>query len=146
MDCIHAADDCTHCTAQTAVLSSLGGRQQYFPAPAEGLALQPLFILPPESAVVWTGAQRLLLAVLQEAVHTFLKDYNACTTRGKRSFREAQIWFSSEEDRWLYAFESICQHLHLDPDYIRRGLTRCQHSVAERDWGCKVEKERCAAA
>lgn len=131
MDCMHAADHCTHCTAQTAVISALGVREQYFPPPTEGLVPQPLFIPPPEPAVVWTGAQRLLLAVLQEAIHTFLKDHNARTTRGKRSFREAQIWFSSDEDHWLYAFESICLHLHLDPDYIRRGLKRWQHAVAE---------------
>ena len=130
MDCLHAADHCTHCTAQAAVILS-GVREQYLPLPTEGVAPQPLFIPPPEPAVMWTGARWLLLAVLKEAIHTFLKDHNARSTRGKRAFREAQIWFSSKENHWLYAFESVCQHLHLDPDYIRQGLKRCQHAAAE---------------
>lgn len=133
MDCRHAADHCPHCTDQTAVISSFEVREQYVPPPEEGLVPQPLFILPSEPAVVWTGARRLLLAVLEEAIHTFLKYHDARTIRGKRAFREAQIWFSSKENHWLYAFESVCQHLHLDPDYIRRGLKlkRCQHASAE---------------
>lgn len=124
MDCMHTADHCPDCTDQTAVISSFEVRQQYAPLLVEGLVPQPLFIPPSEPAVVWTGARLLLLAVLEEAIHTFLKDHNARSTRGKRAFREAQIWFSSKENHWLYAFESVCAHLHLDPDYIRRGL-RC---------------------
>jgi hypothetical protein len=64
----------------------------------------------------------LMFAVLQEAVHTYLTYRDVRTRRGRRLFEETRAWFWSRESSWLYAFESICQYLHLDPSYIRRGL------------------------
>lgn len=95
----------------------------------ERLLPEQFFVPAWESAVVWTGERRLLGAVLQEAVHTFLTYRDARTARGQRLFRETQEWFWSEDCDWLYAFESICLHLQLDPDYIRRGLQRWQRPV-----------------
>ena len=90
---------------------------------------EQLFVPALESAAVWTGERRLLLAVLQEAVHTFLTYRDVVTQRRQRLFHEVQAWFWSEQSDWLYAFESICSHLHLDPDYIRRGLQRGQRPI-----------------
>jgi len=99
---------------------------------AERLLPAQYFVPPWESAVVWTGARRLLCAVLQEAVHTFLTYRDARSAREQRLFREAQAWFWSEERDELYAFENIRLHLHLDPDYIRRGLQRWQRPIEPR--------------
>ena len=112
--------------------------EQFVPVPAEQppQSLVPLGeeILTPEqfftysrnSGVSWTGERRLLLAVLEEAVANFLRYRHATTTRGKRLFREEYEWFWSQEKNYLYAFETICDHLHLDPDYIRAGLQKCR--------------------
>lgn len=78
----------------------------------------------------WTGERRLLLAVLQNAVDEFLRYRDARTTRGRRLFRETQDWFWSRERTYLCAFETICAYLHLDADYIRRGLVRLLDSHA----------------
>lgn len=96
---------------------------------AERLLPAQYFVPPWEPAVVWTGARRLLCAVLQEAVHTFLTYRDARSAREQRLFREVQAWFWSEERDELYAFENICLHLQLDPDYIRRGLQRWQRPI-----------------
>lgn len=98
----------------------------------ERLLPEQFFVPAWESAVVWTGARRLLCAVLQEAVHTFLTYRDARSAREQRLFREAQAWFWSEERDELYAFENICLHLYLDPDYIRRGLQRWQRPIEPR--------------
>lgn len=84
-----------------------------------------------ESASHWTGERRLLLAVLQEAVDSFLRHRNATTRRGKRLFREDKEWFWAKDRDELLSFESICGHLNLDPDYIRLGLTRALQETAQ---------------
>jgi hypothetical protein len=76
------------------------------------------------AAASWTGEQRLLLAVLEDAVANFLRYKDASTTRGKRLFREACEWFWSTEKNYLYTFETICDYLHLNPAYIRTGLRK----------------------
>jgi hypothetical protein len=81
-----------------------------------------------ESFAAWTGARRLLFAVLEEALKTFLRYRNNCSRRGQRLFRETVAWFSSTNQHWLYSFESICQHLSLDADYIRDGLRHLEEA------------------
>lgn len=82
-----------------------------------------------ESFAVWTGERRLLLAILEEAVHSFLKYRCARSRRGRRLFDETVDWFWSQEQSWLYSFENICRHLDLDPNYIRGGLRRLEEEA-----------------
>src|SRR5262249_1007888 len=77
---------------------------------------------------LWTGERRLLLGVLEEAVRSFFRYRSARSRRGKQLFREIQEWLWSKDRHWLYSFESICTHLQLDPDYLRRGLQRWQQT------------------
>lgn len=72
----------------------------------------------------WTGSRRLLLGVLQDALRTFFQYRSERTRQGKRVFTETQSWIWSSDQDWLYSFENICAHLHLDPGYIRQGLQR----------------------
>lgn len=97
-------------------------------------ALTPVMeeVLPPEqfftpaerSKVAWTPERRLLLAVLEDAVVMFLRYRDNPTTRGKRLFRETQAWFTAIDRTSLCAFETICDYLYLDADYLRLGLRR----------------------
>ncbi len=96
----------------------------------QGTLLPEQFFTPTyESHVNWSGERLLMLAVLQEALHSYLRYSTSTTHRGNRLFTEAQNWFWSQEREYLYSFESVCLHLQLTPDYIRRGLQ--QHSQPE---------------
>jgi hypothetical protein len=75
-----------------------------------------------DTALAWSGERKLLLAVLRDAVESFFRYRNDPTTRGRRLFRETHDWFWSMDRPWLCSFDNICNHLHLDADYIRRGL------------------------
>jgi hypothetical protein len=77
-----------------------------------------------ESASRWSGERRLLFAVLQDAVESFLRHQHATSRRSKRLFGEDKEWFWTKDCYDLFSFESICVHLSLDPDYIRMGLKR----------------------
>jgi hypothetical protein len=68
------------------------------------------------------GEERLMLAVLENAVEYFQKYVLARKPRGKQLFQEAEEWFLDKENEALYSFESICETLGLHPDDIRKGL------------------------
>jgi hypothetical protein len=68
------------------------------------------------------GEERLMLAVLQDAVECFQKHALAQYAWEKKLFQEAQDWILDKNTDWSFSFENICETLKLNPDYIRRGL------------------------
>lgn len=82
------------------------------------------------SHAFWRGEQRLLFAVLQDAVACWFRCRAGRSPRERRIFAETYDWFWSQERGWLFAFERICELLDFNPDYIRRGLLRWQMKPA----------------
>jgi hypothetical protein len=68
------------------------------------------------------GEERLMLAVLENAVEDFQKYLLARSACGKRLFREAEEWFFDKDSDEIFSFASICDILGLHPDQIRKGL------------------------
>src|SRR5215510_5081921 len=68
------------------------------------------------------GEERLMLAVLEDAVDYFQKYFLARNPRGKQLFQEAEDWFFDKDSEELFSFESICDALGLNPNHIRKGL------------------------
>jgi hypothetical protein len=68
------------------------------------------------------GEERLMLAVLQDAVDCFQQYAFSECPREKQLFNEAERWVLERNSDWLFSFENICETLQLDPGYIRRGL------------------------
>ena len=99
---------------------------------AEVILPEQFFCSGDESHAAWTGERRLLFAVLEEAVDSFLRYRTATTRRGKRLFHETVEWFWSEDESWLYSFAIICRHLDLDAEYIRGGLQRLSDMEPEK--------------
>jgi hypothetical protein len=92
---------------------------------------EQFFIPAQDSHAAWTGERRLMLAVLQEALHTYLKYYHARTPHGRRLSEEARQWFWARESAGLYTFECICQHLRLDPASLRQRLGHWPRQAGE---------------
>jgi len=70
-----------------------------------------------------TPEQKLMLAVLESAVHDFQRYHLATRRREKRIFREAQEWLTSWEETGIFSCVAICQAVGIDPDYLRQGLS-----------------------
>ena len=70
------------------------------------------------------GEEKLMLAVLENAVEYFQKYVLARKPSGKMRFQEAEEWFLEKDSDELFSFENICDTLQLHPDYIRKGLLR----------------------
>ncbi len=80
-----------------------------------------------------TGEQRLMWAVLQDAVDTYLANASASDTTRRARFLETERWLESEDRSRLFAFGSVCDHLGLDTGSLRRALRRSKHRARGLD-------------
>jgi hypothetical protein len=108
------------------------------PAPSEcgatpGAAGTPLlaaavlpvqFVSPADRSSTERGAVALMRAVLEDALQCVAKQFSHRGRRPQRLAREAEAWFFADDEHWPFAFVNICAVLGLDPEYVRRGLTR----------------------
>ena len=84
------------------------------------------------------GEKRLMLALLESATEDFQKYLLANGKRSQELFREAEHWFLETESASFFSFESVCEHLQLDPGYVRQGLIRWK--------AAKLEQKLCHSA
>jgi hypothetical protein len=68
--------------------------------------------------------KRLMLAVLEDAINCFQDHLFAQGGRGKRLFAEAEEWILEKDGDWTFSFDSICQMLGFNPEYVRWGLLK----------------------
>jgi len=84
----------------------------------------------PHAAPRPSGEERLMLAVLEEALDTFRANLHATTRAEQLLFFRAEQWFGSNETAWPFSFVNICEALRLDVGGLRARLARWQ--VVER--------------
>jgi hypothetical protein len=75
------------------------------------------------SGVVTRPEHRLMLAVLEDAVHIYQIGGRG-DGRTRRLYAETERWFASTDTSWPFSFVRICQVLGLDPEYVLSGLRR----------------------
>jgi len=80
---------------------------------------------------------RLMLAVLEEALVTFQRGLNSPRAEQRRRFHEVDYWVASADTDWPFSFENICSCLGIDPDYIRAGLRRLKREALATNSRCK---------
>jgi len=66
--------------------------------------------------------QRLMIAVLHDALDCVEKYRGATDPQGRRIFQEAKQWLLADETHWPYSFEHICAALDLDSGAVLRRL------------------------
>jgi hypothetical protein len=66
--------------------------------------------------------QRLLLAVLEDAVRCFQTYLFAKKPHERQLFDKAEEWINSTEADWLFSFENICELLGLQSSALRGAL------------------------
>jgi len=82
-----------------------------------------------------TPEQKLMLAVLRDAVSCFQKYFASRDKIGTSLFREAEEWILLKgKSNWRFSFDNICESLDLNSGYIREGLLHWRdHRLRERD-------------
>jgi len=123
---------------------SLGSDRWISSDPLDNEIIQKLF-----KRRIREGEEKLMLAVLSDAIEIFQKHVLATGENGKILFHEVEEWFLEQESDQLFSFESICETLDLNPNYIRKGLIswkeawRKEHSLqAGRGSRMKLAKTR----
>jgi len=94
------------------------------------------FLFQPDVLIPWqyfdtlrskTGMEpekRLMLAVLEDAVRCYQDNLAAESDTKRKLFDETEEWFLEEGVDAAFSFESICDALDLNPEYVRKGLLR----------------------
>ena len=75
---------------------------------------------------------RLMLAVLDEAIATYLRCAVEAGAHRRVLLAEVERWFGSTDTDWPYSFANICDVLGLDADGLRRGLAAWRERQAPR--------------
>jgi len=65
-----------------------------------------------------TPEQRLMIAVLHDALDCIMKYELTTEGGGQRIFQEAKSWLLASEKHWPYSFDCICEVLDLDSEAI----------------------------
>jgi len=68
--------------------------------------------------------QRLMLAILEDALESFQQHCAAKHGKRKQLFKSVERWFFAPGSDWVFDFESICSVLGFEPDYVRKGLAQ----------------------
>ena len=77
--------------------------------------------------------KKLMLAILEDAIACFQKYAFARDSRGKALFNEADEWIQQGAVGGIFAFDSVCEVLGLNPSYLRQGLAAWkQNALAKR--------------
>lgn len=78
--------------------------------------------------------EKLMLAILQNAIEYFQKYVDGRTVRARNLFAEAEEWLMKDTGKdWFFSFENACETLRLNSDYVRKLL---------RDWKRKRYKHQ----
>jgi len=91
--------------------------------------LQPNVILPSQhfgARKSLAPEQRLMIAVVQDAINCIEKYRFATDHRGRQLFDEVTQWLGATETGWPYSFEAICGVLDLDANAVRHRLGLAQ--------------------
>jgi hypothetical protein len=89
-----------------------------------------------------TGEQRLMLAILCDAMHAYAAEM--LRHRRPARLRELRRWFESTDRAYVFSFESVCDALGLDAGYVRRRVLG-RAPLLRRPWAHRVHAHRIAA-
>jgi hypothetical protein len=80
----------------------------------------------------YDGERRLMIAILEDAVHCFMKQLFATDPKARQLYLDAEEWISAEDASWFFSFENVCNTLDLDPEYLRQGLFKWRDAQRQR--------------
>jgi hypothetical protein len=100
---------------------------------------------------VWrTGArsneERLMLAVLEDAIDLFFRYLRAKEEKGRENFQEVERWILQKNSNWIFSFENVCDYLGISTSYLRAELVRRKEGELRRRPMVHCGEERTVAA
>lgn len=89
-------------------------------------AAQPEFVMPeqffPQPRSPMSGERNLMLAVLKDAIHAYLKHAHSRYDDCLELFAEARDYLDDDDMEYPYSMTNICEVLDIDVGRLRHGL------------------------
>ncbi len=77
-----------------------------------------------------SGEQRLMLALLTDAINVYRKGVLSRLTRDRLLYIDAERWFMDDHAaRNVFSFATVCEALGIDPRLLRRQMIVWKHRV-----------------
>ena len=73
-----------------------------------------------------SAEQKLLFAILEDALRSYVRAKNRHSSVSQTEFREVRNWFSDRRTIAVFSFESVCVNLDINSDCIRKKLEYTQ--------------------
>jgi hypothetical protein len=73
--------------------------------------------------------KRLMLALLEDAINCYQDTMLSRRPKKRRLFEETEKWILEVGGDWIFSFDSVCETLGLNPDYVRQGLLRWKERI-----------------
>jgi len=84
--------------------------------------------------------EKLMLAVLDDAIACFQKYAFARDRKRKVLFQEAEEWVQATNHDWPFSFANVCEILGFAPDYLRQGLGQWKTAKLESRAKAKIHQ------
>ncbi|HXJ36595.1 MAG TPA: hypothetical protein VMS22_21370 [Candidatus Eisenbacteria bacterium] len=96
--------------------------------------VEPITVLPEQlydRSAATTGEQRLLIAILDDAIRVYRRiDCPGLTMHERCEIRAAAAWLNADDPTWPFSFVNVCHALSLDPVAIREAVRRQRRRAA----------------
>jgi hypothetical protein len=80
-----------------------------------------------------SGEQRLMLALLTDAINVYQKGVLSHLTRARRLYVDAERWILCEKDsRDSLSFDTVCDALEIESVHLRRRIIAWKHEIRRR--------------
>ena len=89
--------------------------------------------------------KKLMLAILEDAVACYQKYAIVRDSKGQALFEEAEAWVHEKNANEIFSFDSVCEMLGFEPDYLRHG-TGCMERPDARRTQPRKSLSTCASA
>lgn len=74
----------------------------------------------------------LMSALLFDGVQAYMNFASSAGGRSVRRYQEAYNWVHQRGSGYIFEFDSVCEALGIDPEYLRIGLANALNSRDER--------------
>lgn len=104
-----------------------------FGAPAPVTCIVDELLQSSEQGVARGPERTLMAAILFDGVQAYLSYVCAKGREARSRYREAFNWVHSKDSQYVFSFESVCEGLGINPQFLRVGLSNASASqLAER--------------
>jgi len=70
------------------------------------------------------GERKLMAALLSDGIEAYINYYFSKVEASDEAKAAALAWVEVKDPAYVFSFDSVCECLGINPDYLRRGLRR----------------------